>query len=161
MTYSYFALVFFIFFDIFCYLSVNVSLLYFFVVIGSTFVLDFKSTKVQGCPPERRLSLLYAVHELFRRASKDLEKDFDYAAWKDAVRAVVPWAYRKQNETDQMKINKSVKPSTVCLSWVELGGVWLGRYVDGRIAKYDCVQQFTIYVPHDIYGHHCDTPSPC
>ena len=77
-----------------------------FAVVPDVFV---KRTKIQGSPPEKRLSLLYALHELFRRASKDLERDFDYAAWEDAVRAVVPWAFRKQNEADKLKINKSVR----------------------------------------------------
>lgn len=66
--------------------------------------------------PERRLSLLYATHELFRRASKDLDMDFDYAVWEDAIRALVPWTIRRQSEADKLKINKSVGWWVRCLS---------------------------------------------
>lgn len=67
-----------------------------------------QATKIPMTTPERRLSLLYATHELFRQASKDLDMDFDYAVWEDAVRALVPWTIRRQSEADKLKINKSV-----------------------------------------------------
>lgn len=67
-----------------------------------------QATKVPLTTAERRLSLLYATHELFRQASKDLDLDFDYAVWEGAVKALVPWTIRKQGEADKLKINKSV-----------------------------------------------------
>lgn len=67
-----------------------------------------QATKVPLTSAERRISLLYATHELFKRASKDPDMDFDYAAWHDAVKALVPWTIRKQSEADRIKINKSV-----------------------------------------------------
>lgn len=67
-----------------------------------------KATKVPLTTADRRISLLYATHELFKRASKDPGMDFDYAAWQDAVKALVPWTIRKQSEADRIKINKSV-----------------------------------------------------
>lgn len=79
---------------------------------------------------ERRLSLLYATHELFRQTSKNLDMDFDYEAWTEAVRALVPWTVRKQkSEVDKAKINKSVGvmwlslPLSVCLLRV-LPSLW-------------------------------------
>lgn len=65
-------------------------------------------TKKQYTPAGKRLSLLYTVHEVFRGAAKDPDMDLDYGAWKDALRALVPWAWRKQKEEDQAKIRKAV-----------------------------------------------------
>ncbi|CAM9403895.1 unnamed protein product, partial [Scytosiphon promiscuus] len=75
------------------------------------------ATKVPLTTAERRISLLYATHELFKRASKEPDMDFDYAAWQDAVKALVPWTIRKQSEADRMKINKSVLKSWVGFGW--------------------------------------------
>lgn len=56
----------------------------------------------------KRLAMLYAVHEVFRGCAKDPGMKMDYGAWKDALRALVPWAWRKQKEEDQSKIRKAV-----------------------------------------------------
>lgn len=60
-------------------------------------------------PGEKRLGLLYAVHEVFKQASKNADMVFDYEAWKEALQSLVPWTYRKQKEEDQTKIRKSVR----------------------------------------------------
>lgn len=72
-------------------------------------------TKKQHTSAGKRLGLLYAVHEVFRGAAKDPDMDLDYGAWKDALRALVPWAWRKQKEEDQAKIRKAVSLCCTCL----------------------------------------------
>lgn len=52
--------------------------------------------------------MLYAVHELFKRAAKSPDLDFDHLAWRDAVHALVPWAFRKQSMEDRRKIKNVV-----------------------------------------------------
>ncbi|CAN0289890.1 unnamed protein product, partial [Ectocarpus sp. 12 AP-2014] len=85
---------------------------------------------------ERRLSLLYATHELFRQTSKNLDIDFDYEAWTEAVRALVPWTVRKQkSEVDKAKINKSVLKTWVTSGWFKkdfLEGLLPGRSIIKR-----------------------------
>ncbi|CAM9287716.1 unnamed protein product, partial [Sphacelaria rigidula] len=76
-------------------------------------------TKVPYVPGEKRLGLLYAVHEVFKQASKDVDMVFDYEAWKEALQSLVPWTYRKQKEDDQSKIRKSVLKMWVSSRWLD------------------------------------------
>ncbi|CAM9419651.1 unnamed protein product [Choristocarpus tenellus] len=65
-----------------------------------------EKTKKSSTPSEKRLSLLYTIHELFKRGSK--ERLIDFKSWLPLLRDLVPWVMRKQNMETYGKIKKQV-----------------------------------------------------